>query len=460
MTVFKLFVIDDEESIRDAAQLFFGKDHEVTTFESAEAALTAMASRSPDLVLLDIGLPGMSGLEALMAIRRTDPDIKVIMITAYEDIETVVSAMRHGADDYVLKPFRMEILETSINNALEKIRLRKEIQILQESYLREHLPCFIGDSSTIQEVMDFVTAVAKSPDTPVLVSGETGTGKELIAKTIHYKSPNHAKAFVALNCAAIPEELIESELFGYEKGAFSGAGAAGKKGMIEEAAGGTLFLDEVGDLSLGAQAKLLRFLENGEYYRVGSSRKRCVNTRIVSATNRNLEEMIENSRFRRDLFHRLAVITVSVPSLNQRPEDIVPMAKFFLVEYGKKFNKPMGGFSPDAEDALRRHHWSGNVRELKNCIERAVLLGKGSELSLDDLGILGGILPPPACGPDGFSLPPLMPEGVDLGEIIASVEKAYFLEAIKISAQNASEAARHLGMNYYAFRRRREKLGL
>ena len=460
MTVFRLFIVDDEESIRDAAQLFFGSDHEVETFASAESALCAMASRAPDLVLLDIGLPGMSGIEALKAIRSTDPDLPVIMITAFEDIETVVAAMRHGAYDYVLKPFRMKILETRINNALEKIRLRKEVQALQETFLKEQLPCFIGKSSVIQEIMDFVGVVAKSPDTPVLILGDTGTGKELIAKTIHYKSPNHARPFVALNCAAIPGELIESELFGYEKGAFSGAGTTGKKGIIEEAAGGTLLLDEVGDMSLQAQAKLLRFLENGEYYRVGSSRKRHVQIRLVSATNRDLAQMVEKGLFRPDLFHRLAVLTVNVPTLNERPDDIVPIAEFFLVQFGKKFNKPMRGFTPEAKDALRRHRWTGNVRELKNRIERAVLLEQGPELTPAGLGALDAVRPGSPPPPVGFSLPPIEPDGVDLDQIVAAVERHYFSEAIRVSSRNASAAARRLGMNYYAFRRRREKLGL
>ena len=267
-------------------------DYEVEAFSTAEAAIETLKKSPPDLVLLDIGLPGMDGVEALREIKRLYPDVLVIMITAYEDIKTVISAMKLGAYDYVVKPLHADDLDVTIRNALETIRLRKEVRILQEEYLKENLPCFIGESNAIQDVMEFIELVAKSPDTPILILGETGTGKELLASAIHYRSPNFKGPFMIVNCAAIPKELIESELFGYEKGAFSGARASGKKGLIEEAADGTLFLDEVGDLSLEAQAKLLRFLELGEFYRIGGTKKLHIETRVVSATIKDLDSMI------------------------------------------------------------------------------------------------------------------------------------------------------------------------
>jgi DNA-binding NtrC family response regulator len=269
MDVYTLYVIDDEFSITEGIKLALEASYRVVTFSNAESAIDMIKRIPPDMVLLDIGLPDMDGIEALEKIKALYPDMLVIMITAYEDIKTVISAMKLGAYDYVVKPLHMDSLEVSIKNALETIKLRKEVQTLQARYLQENLPCFIGESRAILDVMDFIEDVAKSPDTPVLLIGETGTGKELIASSIHYHSPNYQGPLATVNCAAIPTDLIESELFGYEKGAFSGAQSSGKKGLIEEAAGGTLFLDEVGDLSLEAQAKLLRFLEQGEFYRVG-----------------------------------------------------------------------------------------------------------------------------------------------------------------------------------------------
>ena len=253
--------------------------------------------------------------------------------------------MKGGAFDYMVKPIHPETLEVNVGNALETVRLKKEVRELQERSLRENVPMFIGESNAVQDVMEFVEAVAKSPDTPILIVGETGTGKELVAGAIHYRSPNFRGPLVSVNCASIPRELIESELFGYEKGAFTGASLGGKKGLVEQAAGGTLFLDEVGDLSLEAQAKLLRFLEEGEFYRVGGIRKQKLPVRIVSATNKDLQELIADGQFREDLYYRLAVVKIVVPSLNDRREDILPIATHFLVEYSRKFGKRFTGIS-------------------------------------------------------------------------------------------------------------------
>jgi DNA-binding NtrC family response regulator len=262
MTSNSIYIVDDEAVARNGLKLALkNKNYKVQAFESAESALKAIDANPPDLVLLDIGLPGMSGVEALEIIKERHPEVIIVMITAYEDVQTVVSSMKNGAYEYVVKPVQMDALLVILRNAFETIAMRKEIQALHEKYLKENLPCFIGESNAIQDVMELVTKVAQSPDTPVLIQGETGTGKELIAKAVHYKSPNFKGPLVAVNCAAVPRELIESELFGYEKGAFTGAEKAGKAGLVEQAAEGTLFLDEIGDLSMEAQAKLLRFLE-------------------------------------------------------------------------------------------------------------------------------------------------------------------------------------------------------
>ncbi|WP_372682426.1 sigma-54-dependent transcriptional regulator [Desulfosarcina sp.] len=381
----------------------------------------------------------------------------VIMFTAYEDIATVVLAMKRGAYDYVVKPLHMDSLEVTIKKALETIKLRKEVQTLQARYLRENLPCFIGESRAILDVMDFIEDVAKSPGTPVLLIGATGTGKELIASSIHYRSPHFQGPLAVVNCAAIPTDLIESELFGYEKGAFSGAQSSGKKGLIEEAADGTLFLDKVGDLSLEAQAKLLRFLEQGEFYRLGGTEKHHIQTRVVSATNKNVEEMINDNRFRSDLYFRLGVIRVEIPSLNERKEDIIPLAKHFLFEFNTKFNKNLSGLSSESEKLLRMHNWTGNVRELKNLIERGVLIGKGTELTPQDLG-----LDDTASANRSSSIgrpaifPPLPETGIDLNEIEQSKERYYIETAYKMAKGNESKAAKLLGINHHTYRYRRK----
>jgi two-component system, NtrC family, response regulator AtoC len=308
--------------------------------------------------------------------------------------------------------------------------------------------------------MDFITKAAGSPDTPVLILGETGTGKELIASAIHYRSPNFKGPYVTLNCATIPKDLIESELFGYEKGAFSGAGPAGKRGIIEEAVDGTLFLDEVGDLSLQSQAKLLRFLEEGEFYRVGSTQKRHIRTRIVSATNKDLSEMMDQGLFRRDLYYRLGVVEVNVPSLNERKDDILPLANHFLLLFSEKFGKKFTRISRESVEALLTHQWVGNVRELKNLIERGVLIGSGPELTVSDMGMRKKPGPTPseapAPSPAGGALIP--PEGFDLPRALEEFEGRYLKEALQMAGGNESQAARLLNMNHYTFRYRRKKL--
>ena len=459
MISYSLFVVDDEESIREGIKTALEEDYQIEAFPTAEVAIKGIENKAPDLVLLDIGLPGMSGIEALGKIKNLCPDILVIMITAYEDVDTVISAMKLGAYDYVIKPINMDGLEVTIRNALETIRLKKEVQTIQEKYLKENLPCFIGESNVIHDIMDFMAMVAKSPDTPILILGETGTGKELIATAIHYRSPNFRGPLATVNCAAIPKDLIESELFGYEKGAFSGASSTGKKGLIEESENGTLFLDEVGDLSLEAQAKLLRFLESGEFYRVGGTKKSCIKTRVVSATNKDIEDLIEKGLFRKDLYFRLGVIKMTIPSLNERRDDIIPIAKFFLYEFSQKFNKKFADISPPVKMALKEHKWSGNVRELKNTIERGVLIGKEPELTLQDLGI-GKIERDEVFDQDkrDIGFPPIPPEGIDLASVERALEKIYIEEALKISKGNESKAAKLLNINHHTYRYRRKKL--
>jgi len=458
MTNYSVFVVDDEGVAREGVTLALKREYQVQAFASAEAVIDALENDAPDLILLDIGLPGMSGVEALKIIKEKHPEIIVIMITAYEDVETVISAMKLGAYDYVVKPLKMDSLIANVRVALETISMRKEIQMLHEKYLKENLPCFISESDAISDIMEIVKRVAESSDTSILIVGETGTGKELIAKAIHYRSPHFKGQIVSVNCAAIPKELIESELFGYEKGAFSGADTSGKMGLVEKAADGTLFLDEVGDLSMAAQAKLLRFLEEGEYYRVGGTQKHRVRPRIVSATNRDLPKMIEDGKFREDLYYRLAVVKIEIPSLNQRPDDILPIAQNFLLEFGQKFGKTFTYISPDAEVALQNYHWTGNVRELKNIVERAVLMSDGPVLRAENLELKKIRLVEPDIKPDDMPvIPPLSASGIDFTSILDSIEKYYFDAALKMADGNESRAASFLGLTRDKFRYRRKK---
>ncbi len=460
MIRYSISVVDDEESIRDGLELILSEEYDIACFSDAESFLSGLEKNAPDLVLMDIGLPAMNGIDALAIIKKKTLDLPVIMITAFEDINMVIRSMKTGAFDFILKPMNPDILELTIKKAISSIALRKEVKILQEKYLKDNHPCFIGESKNIEDVMDFINIVAKSPDTPIMIMGETGTGKELIAKAIHARSPVFQGSFIAVNCSAFPDELIESELFGYEEGAFSGAKKQGKKGFIQEADNGTLFLDEVADLSLAGQAKLLRFLESGEFYKVGSTRKYKVNVRLVSATNKNLEELIDQGRFRKDLFFRLCVVKAKIPSLNERRDDILPLAKHFLYEFNKKFQKNLKNISSEAQNLLLSHEFTGNVRELKNIIERASLIAQSDVLTREDLGIYPKSdnmeKPEPTCFKDqAFHIPDL---GINIGELLESIEKKYMEHALRLTKGNESKAARLLEMNHHTFRYKWKKL--
>lgn len=459
MTRYAVAIVDDEESIRDSLEMVLSEDYTISCFPDAESFLLSLKKSSPDLVLMDIGLPAMNGIDALNIAKQRIPDLPVIMITAFEDIQMVIRSMKKGAFDFILKPINPDILELTLQKAVASIALRKEVKLLQEKYLKDHEPVFIGESKHIEDVMDFIHTVAKSPDTPIMIMGETGTGKELIAKAIHARSPLFQGPFVAVNCSAFPDELIESELFGYDEGAFSGAKRQGKKGLIEEADNGTLFLDEVADLSLAGQAKLLRFLENGEFYKVGSTKKHTVKVRIVSATNKNLEELMEKDLFRKDLFFRLCVVKAKIPSLNERKEDIPALARYFLFQFNQKFKKNVVAISLEAENLLLSHPFAGNVRELKNMIERAALIAKTGTLTGEDLGIQE-ILPAGTPAPDKLSeIPVSIPEqGLNLTGMLENIEKKYMEQALLLTRGNESKAARLLKMNHHTFRYKLKKI--
>ncbi len=450
----KLLVVDDEHLIRWSLEQNLKKQgYEVVTAGSGEDALRLVREEQPDLVLLDIQLPGISGIDVLEKIKDHDEDIIVIMVTANSGLENAVNAMRLGAYDYISKPFNLDELSIVVRKALEASDLKQEVVRLRSETKKNGPPNIIGESRQIKYLMEVLDKVARSEASTVLVQGESGTGKELVAKWIHYSSNRAEKPFIAINCAAVPATLLESELFGHEKGAFTDAKAT-KKGLFELADGGTVFLDEIGDMEMGMQAKLLRFLEDRSFRRIGGGRVFTVDVRIISATNKDLQKSIEEKTFRNDLYYRLQVIPIFLPSLRERKEDIIPLATHFISLYNKDFNKKVQGIAGMAERIMTEYSWPGNVRELKNVIERAIILGNDETLLLEHLPleIVAKTSPQNGAPVSSFRLPP---EGIDIEE----VEKELIRQALEITEWNQSKAAKKLNLGIDAFRYRMKKFG-
>jgi two-component system, NtrC family, response regulator AtoC len=450
----KILVVDDEHLIRWSLEQNLKKQgYELLTAGTGEDALRLVREEQPDLVLLDIQLPGISGLEVLEKIKEFDDDIIVIMVTAHGGLETAVTAMRIGAYDYLNKPFNLDEMSIVIKKALETSDLRREVASLRSEHKKVGPPNIIGASRHMQDILGMMEKVARSEAATVLIQGESGTGKELVAKWIHYKSNRAEKPFMAINCAAVPATLLESELFGHEKGAFTDAKAT-KKGLFELADGGTVFLDEIGDMEMGMQAKLLRFLEDRTFRRIGGSKVIPVDVRIISATNKDLLKAIEEKDFRNDLYYRLQVIPIYLPPLRERRDDIISLARHFIDTYNREFGKHVKGLSPPAEKLLTDYHWAGNIRELKNVIERAIILGNEETLSVDHLPleITSHAPTPVATSTVTFKLPP---EGVDIEE----VEKELIRQALENNEWNQSKAAKKLNLGVDAFRYRMKKFG-
>jgi len=386
MLSLRILVVDDEKSQREMLAGFLSKQgYKVKTAESGEQALAIYEHESFEIALLDQKMPGMDGLELLSCLKKLDPELQIILITAHGTVETAVTAMRAGAYHYITKPIvNLEELLELISRAAEKHFLLRENKLLKEE-LKNNLGDFsiIGDSEPMKKLLSTVSNVAPT-DTTVLITGESGTGKELVAHAIHGMSPRADKTFVPINCAAIPETLMESELFGHTKGAFTGATSA-RDGKFSMADGGTLFLDEIGDVPVNVQVKLLRAIEEKTFQRVGSNTSINVDVRIVTATNRNLQADMSDGRFREDLYYRLNVINIHLPALRERRDDIIPLVEYYVAKYGQKLNKNVTGITPRAKDLLLRYHWPGNVRELVNVIERAIVLLRGDAIDVNDL---------------------------------------------------------------------------
>jgi len=436
----KILVAEDEPTLREGiATAFRQRQWHVTEASDGGKAIELLEKEIFDVLVTDYKMPVSDGLEVLRHCKTLNEGTVALVMTAYGTVESAVEAMRAGAYDYVLKPFALEELELKVQRALEHRRLLARIAAQDHGSAAPVLPEMVGVSRLMQDVFRMIDKVARS-STTVLILGETGTGKELVAEALHRKSERGDRPFVKMNCAAVPESLLESELFGHEKGAFTGAERQ-RVGRFELANEGTLFLDEVGSMAPSVQAKLLRVLQEREFERLGGTRSIKVDVRLVAATNRDLASDVSRGGFREDLFYRLNVVSIKLPALRERPDDIAPLAEYFRKRFAAELKKTLKGFDAGALEALERHTWPGNIRELQNSIERAVLLSEGPLLTAQDLKLPDGSVPREDCAePPGVRLPT---SGMKLEEI----EKQTLLEALKRHDWVQKEAAKFLGIS-------------
>ena len=436
----RILVADDHDSLRRGlVRALTEAGHDVDEAPNGTAALERLHEGPFEVVLTDLKMGGSDGLDVLRTAKTLNPSTAVILMTAFGSINTAVEAMKHGAFDYVQKPFEIEEMEVKIEKAIEHRRLRHEIDYLrhtqQDIYDFERI---VGASGALTQVLSIVRKVAKSNST-VLIRGETGTGKELIAGAIHHNSLRSSRNFVKVNCAALQENLLESELFGHERGAFTSADKQ-RIGRFEQADGGTLFLDEIGDMSANTQSKILRVLQEHEFERLGGTRTLRVDVRVITATNRNLPSMVAAGQFREDLFYRLNVVSIDMPPLRDRKDDIPALAMFFIRRFAGELKKKIDGLDGDAQKLLMRYNWPGNIRELENAIERAVLLTESSQISISDLR-LGELTTTPAG--EASSVVRIPPTGIPLEE----VERQALIEALKMSNWVQKDAAELLAIS-------------
>lgn len=456
--VYKLLVIDDELLIRMSLESGLSdRGYVVKTAADIREGLELIETFRPHVILLDNRLGGDNGIEHIADFKRIDEDVMIILMTAYGSIQNAVEAMKLGVSHYVQKPFDLEEIDLVIRRGMEQLASTRSLEAMK---LRPRK--LLGVSPAMQQIRDNIAVLAKNDNVDILVCGETGTGKEVVVNTIHNQSSRANMPLVKINCGAIPENLIESELFGYEKGAFTGA-TKSKKGLMELANGGTLFLDEVGELPLAMQAKLLTFLEDRCFKRVGGLRDIEVNARIAAATNRNLEEEVRKGNFREDLFYRLNIMQIRIPPLRERREDIPVLCDFYLEHFNTKFNKNVKTISPGFMDKLMNYSWKGNVRELRNVMERTVLFCQGDVLTGEETGLtmtpgmVPGTVPEPA-GNAVYRIKDLSKGPVQLRKEVDGIEKAYIEQALRLSGGNLSKASQLLGMTRFTLKRRIDSL--
>jgi len=444
-----VLVVDDEALIRwSLAERLKSDGYTVLEADTGRAALEKL-SDGVDLVLLDYRLPDTDGVSVLRKMKEFDADILVILLTAYASVETAVEAMKLGAYHFANKPFNLDEVAATVERALETTRLRREVRQFRANAARPYsLQRIVGESPVITALRQLVAKVAVSPSSTVLLTGESGTGKDLVANVVHYTSDRASRPFMNITCSALPEQLLESELFGHERGAFTDARMQ-KKGLLETAEGGTVFLDEIGEMTPGLQAKLLRFLEEKSFKRVGGATDIRVDVRVVAATNRNLEEEVGKSQFRSDLYYRLNVLPIAMPSLRSHPEDIPLLVEYFIDGFNTEFRKKVIGATPAAYAVLQQYGWPGNVRELRNVIERAMLLSEHQRLDAGDFATMPRAVP----AGDSFELPP---NGVALEQL----ERSLVIQALRRCGGNQTRAGALLGLNRDQIRYRIEKFGL
>lgn len=444
----KILIVEDEDKLRRVIELQLrGAGFEVEQARTAEQAVPM--APNVGLILTDLRLPGMTGLELLAQLRKENSQAPVIVMTAYSSVETAVEAMRAGAADFLPKPFSMDHMMTVIQKALDYRELRAENRNLREQLgARYDIANIVGESTQMQAIFETVKRIAPTRST-VLLAGESGTGKDLIARAIHFQSTRRDKPFVKINCTAIPENLMESELFGYEKGAFTGANVS-KPGKFEQADGGTAFLDEIGDVPMAVQVKLLRILQERELERLGSNKTRQIDVRVIAATNVDLRQALEQGTFREDLFYRLNVMPIEIPPLRERPEDIPALARRFVAKFSRELGSAADSISAEGMQILREYRWPGNVRQLENVIERSMLLSQGARLEASDIKLDTERKPRPDLGSH------FIPEGMTLDEY----EQAILREALRRAGGNKSQAARMLGLTRNALRYRLTQMGI
>jgi DNA-binding NtrC family response regulator len=440
----QILLIDDESHNREALTLLLSHaGYQVRSAASGEEALQILQETPFEVVITDLFLPGVSGIDILKRVKEDSPYTNVILITGNASAETAVEAMKEGAFDYITKPLNFEKLKILVAKALEKSRL-----VAENLYLRQQLrgkykfDRIIGNSPAMQQVFSRMEKIVHT-DSTILILGESGTGKELVAKAIHFNGPRREKPFIAINCGAIPADLLESELFGHARGAFTGA-VADKPGKFEAANGGTIFLDEIGTMPMHLQMKLLRVLQEHEVERVGTNQKIKLNVRVISATNANIEDEVKRGAFREDLYYRLNVIPILLPPLRERREDIAVLARHFLLKSCKEMNRPLMSISPVAMQALEAYDWPGNVREMENVIERAVALTDGEVIEKRDLPVSIGSIDESA---PGQFCPKVTEEGVDMVRVIETIERQMITEALELSDGVKARAASLLGIN-------------